>query len=409
MTTDRFPEGKTYTKNMEVIAYHELGERPAFKMGMLKNAEGWYLYLSHLWHSGHTILEVTDPANPKLIRFIPARPHTITANIQVADGKMITSMGTRPPMFGGEPGKTGERGVLIWDLQDPTDPKRIGKFYIEGFIGHRHYYDGGRYVHLSCGLPGYIGNFYLAIDIDDPSYPQEVSRWWIHGQWAAGGETPPASPHVFLHGGAYVEGNRAYLPYSCAGLVILDLTEIREPKLVSRLPFSPPFNPWIGVHTAMPLSSRKLVLVNSEAVEENCKEPANYVGIVDISDETAPRLISLFPVPEKPPEAPYKNFCEKGGRFGPHNQHQPQHQPCLMQRDDRVYITYFNAGLRIFDISDHLFPKEIGYFIPPDPQKRIGPLPKTLVAQSEDVLVDARGYIYVTDKNLGLYVLRYTE
>jgi hypothetical protein len=33
-------------------------------------------------------------------------------------------------------------------------------------------------------------------------------------------------------------------------------------------------------------------------------------------------------------------------------------------------------------------------------------LPRTLVAQSEDVLVDRRGYIYLTDKNHGLYVLR---
>ena len=53
-------------------------------------------------------------------------------------------------------------------------------------------------------------------------------------------------------------------------------------------------------------------------------------------------------------------------------------------------------------------PREVGYFVPPDPTERIGLLPKTLVVQSEDVLGDARGYIYVTDKNHGLYVLRYT-
>ena len=31
-----------------------------------------------------------------------------------------------------------------------------------------------------------------------------------------------------------------------------------------------------------------------------------------------------------------------------------------------------------------------------------------LVAQSEDVLVDTRGIIYVTHKNQGLWILRYT-
>jgi hypothetical protein len=30
------------------------------------------------------------------------------------------------------------------------------------------------------------------------------------------------------------------------------------------------------------------------------------------------------------------------------------------------------------------------------------------VTQTEDVLVDTRGYIYVTDKQWGLWILRYT-
>jgi hypothetical protein len=45
--------------------------------------------------------------------------------------------------------------------------------------------------------------------------------------------------------------------------------------------------------------------------------------------------------------------------------------------------------------------------VPPDPLERRGVLPKSkLVCQSEDVLVDKRGFIYVTDKNHGIYVLR---
>jgi hypothetical protein len=38
---------------------------------------------------------------------------------------------------------------------------------------------------------------------------------------------------------------------------------------------------------------------------------------------------------------------------------------------------------------------------------RRGVLPRSLVAQSEDVLAEARGYLYLTDKNHGLYVLQY--
>ena len=59
------------------------------------------------------------------------------------------------------------------------------------------------------------------------------------------------------------------------------------------------------------------------------------------------------------------------------------------------------------DVSDVQVPKEIGYFMPPKPTKRFGPMPEDdLVVQTEDVLVDRRGYTYITDKNQGIYILR---
>jgi hypothetical protein len=113
--------------------------------------------------------------------------------------------------------------------------------------------------------------------------------------------------------------------------------------------------------------------VNSEAIRENCQEPLNQASIVDITDMSKPRLIALLPLPLPPPGAPYKSFCEKGGRFDP------------------------------------TAPREVGYFVPPDPKRRIGTFPQNkLVAQTEDVLVDSRGYIYITDKNQGLFILKYT-
>ncbi len=38
----------------------------------------------------------------------------------------------------------------------------------------------------------------------------------------------------------------------------------------------------------------------------------------------------------------------------------------------------------------------------------MGPIPASLVTQTEDVLVDTRGNIYITDKQWGLFILRYT-
>jgi len=74
-----------------------------------------------------------------------------------------------------------------------------------------------------------------------------------------------------------------------------------------------------------------------------------------------------------------------------------------------IYATYFNAGLRVFNIENPRVPTEAGWFVPPTPTQRQGPIPiNTLVNQTEDVLVDTRGNIYITDKQWGVFVLRYT-
>jgi hypothetical protein len=160
----------------------------------------------------------------------------------------------------------------------------------------------------------------------------------------------------------------------------------------------------------IPVPERNIAIVNSEAIREDCQEPLNQASIIDITDMAKPRLIALLPLPLPPPDAPYKSFCEKGGRFGPHNQNNLLHNPFVQKQGDLVYLTYFNAGLRIYDIASPTAPREVGYFVPPDPKSRYGTFPQNkLVAQTEDVLVDSRGYIYITDKNQGLFILKYTS
>jgi hypothetical protein len=165
----------------------------------------------------------------------------------------------------------------------------------------------------------------------------------------------------------------------------------------------------MGVHSVLPLARRGLAVIDGEAHEERCAEPLSIAGIVDVSDPTHPWLVSTLPLPVPSPGLPYRSYCDKGGRFGPHNLHLPQGRPELEDRDDIVYLTWFNAGLRVYDISEARAPREIGRFVPADPVQRHGPLPATgLVTQSEDVLVDRRGVVYLSDKNQGLHLLRLT-
>jgi hypothetical protein len=396
------PQGY-FAQNIEPIGYHDLDGKPAFKLAMQEVNGRWYLYLAHLWHRGWSILDVTEPTAPELVTHIPGPENTWTIQIQVADGKMITALERIAPGWGGVDDQPFVEGFFIWDVSEPATPRRLGHFQTGSSGTHRNFYDGGKFVHAAAGAPGLAGKIYRAVDISDPTDPREVGRFSLPEQ--AGNAANSGGGKFSCHGPAHVEGDRAYLSYGDGGGLILDISEIARPKLVSQLAFRG-ITATQGIHTFLPMPRRKLALINDEAIRENGDENLNLAGIVDISNETQLRLVSLFPLPLPPPESGLKNFYEKSGRFGPHNQHHPNHQAYLEDRDDIAYLTYFNAGLRVYDIRDPRTPTEFAYFVPPDPKTRIGLKPSRLVAQTEDVLVDRRGCIYISDKNLGIYILR---
>jgi hypothetical protein len=63
-----------------------------------------------------------------------------------------------------------------------------------------------------------------------------------------------------------------------------------------------------------------------------CTRPITTVAIVDIKDLAKPYLASLFPTPVPPNGAPYSDFCDKGGRFGPHNTNLEYHLPDVQKQ-----------------------------------------------------------------------------
>ena len=394
-------------RGVEFVGYHDLAGRPGFKMAMQRHGDRWYLYLGHLWHRGWSILDVTDPRSPRLCRFLEGPADTWTIQVQVADGRMVTALEKPNEGWGIEPGRPFEEGAYIWDVaQDPEDPQLLGHWRTGGTGTHRNFYAGGDLAYMTANPEGYVGHLLAVVDIGDPARPTEIGRWWWPGQHVAGGEKPEHD--FYLHGPAYVVDGRAYLGYGRVGMVILDVEDPTDPRLIGRVSFGD-LGSMLGCHSAVPIVGRDLVVANSETILEGAGDPVNYTCVVDIADEAHPRIVSTFPLPRPEPGAPYDSYYAKGGRFGPHNQHQHQGHPDLAVPGDQIVMAYFNAGLRVFDIADPLVPVETGWYVPEDPAERRGTLPSTLVTQFEDVLVDARGYIYCTDKNHGLFVLRTTE
>ncbi len=400
--------------NMKPVGYSDLeGRGGAFKMAIRHVNDRWYLYMGHLWHRGWSIVDVTDAENPKVVKFIPwPKDNTWTIQMEIHGNLMLTALQREQARgWGGDETKPFDEGVVIWDITDPLNPKQLSHWKTGSLGVHRIGFPGGKYANLAANMPGFHGQILVFLDISDPAKPKEVGRWWEFGQKQ--GEPEPPTP-ISYHGPAIIDGNTAYVGYSNE-VVILDISDMSHPKEIGQLNVWPPFKGGIPVHDVLWIPNKKLLYAHSEATagdnpnSRSCDEPYFLSGLVDVKDPTKPQLISLFPTPVPPKNAPYKNFCEKGGRFGPHNTNLEYHLPDVEKPGNLIYATYFNAGLRIFNIEDPRLPKEVGWFIPPTPTKRVGPIPSgTLVTQTEDVLVDTRGNLYITDKQWGLYILRYT-
>ena len=347
---------------------------------------------------GTMIIDVKDPKHPRPIAEISMPPGTHSHKVRTKDGIMVTNreiLGARG-LKGEVPPDDFRGGLGIYDVSNPSKPKLITNWNTTD--------SPAAAARAACTVSismaatrtsrrrcdGYIGNIMMILDLKDPARPQEVGRWWMPGQWTAGGEKPTwkGAAHRCHHPLRY--GNRLYTSYWHGGFVILDIDDMTKPKFVSGLDWSPPF-PW-PTHTCLripfKIDNRDFMVVSDEDVVrlEGCPPyPSAFLWIVDITDEKHPTPVSTFQLDDIPPEEqPYMTGC---------------HQPCeKVVMGTEIPVAWFAHGLRIVDIARPHAPKEVAYFMPDVP-------PGSARVQSNDVTVDERGLIYLLDRVRGLHIL----
>jgi hypothetical protein len=415
MTTD-LPK-PDYARNMRIVGHTDQGGRPDGVQVMVH--EG-YAYVGHMFSKGFSVIDVRDARNPRAVTYIAAPPNTWNIHLQVHDNLLFAihakdmfaaaEFADERAYYSGALGKTvgtaqakrkrdWSAGLAVYDISQPEAPRRIGFMPVEGGGIHRVWYTGGQWAYASVLLDGFTDYIFMTIDMSDPSQPHEAGRWWIPGMNLAAGETPSwaAARRYGLHH-AIIHGDTAYAAWRDAGMVVLDIADRARPKLIVHRNWSPPFGG--GTHNCLPLPDRNLLVVLDEAVLDHQEDGLKLIWVFDNRVPQNPVSISTFPTPV---EADYRS---KGGHFGPHNIH--ENRPGTFVSSKLIFATYQNAGIRAFDISDAFIPKEVAALVPPQPSRLADTRPnRARVIQSADVFVDAKGLIYATDYNAGLYILEF--
>lgn len=318
----------------------------------------------------------------------------------------------------------GLRGMRLWDVTDPTNQVLISEFSTgktsSGVHGDSFFYDGGKYAYLDVSpdetYTGMLANLtpysncLMIVDVSDPSNVKQVATWHVPGQRAGvpgetqmlkkwkmlqgrGAEKIPDKPltmeeatqyfrdlkfpafdrfpysmsHLPLYVPKRVEdgGTLGYGTWAAFGFIIHDLTDIRNPKAIGRFDPTPTYGlDGIPFHTAwLGMLDRGIVITNPEAMNPDCNESYLPCWVIDVRIPSNPVPIAQLPRPRPPDDAPYDDFCFSRGRFSPHI------APSLTapgRPSQTIHIlSWFNAGIRMFDLSNPYSPKEVAYFVPP--------------------------------------------
>jgi hypothetical protein len=437
---------KEEKRNMALVGYSDLQGRTAYQPFIKKQGSRWIAYVGHHGdnllnpltgnkeHNGTSILDVTDPKQPKYLAHIPGEPGKAEAGgaqmVAVCDGAMLPHADKSRTYLLRPFGNSAQE---MWDVTDPANPALITTI-VKGLKGtHKSWWECDTGIaYLVSGVEGWrVRRMTQIYDLSDPAKPVFIRNFGLPGQQQGASGTAPADLHGPISTGP--KGNRVYFGYGTnkdGVLQIVDREKLlngpKEPTnenllypQVGRLDLQP-VN---GAHTTLPLlgmpisefakdavgATRDFVMIVNEQIMNECREARQMVWFVDVTAESKPFTVSNFNVPEAS-----GHFCSRGGRFGSHspNEHQP---PMYAKR--LVFVAWFNAGVRAIDIRDPYHPTEVGYYIPAmtdKTDKRCVKMPDgsercKRAIQTNNLEVDDRGYIYIVDRaNTGMHILQLT-
>lgn len=445
-------DGQEDKLDMVRIGHADLQGRPAYEPTVIQQGTRFILYVGH--HQGNflnpltgvvepdgtSIVDVTNPHHPVQLFHLPGPPGGTqdVSMVRVCPGPYLTADGQHG-LPHGQPGHFymlrpfGQQSHEIWDTTNPRHPE-----FVTTIVGgldrtHKNWWEcdtGIAYLVADKASEGWHANQHIKIyDLSDPAHPVYLKDFGLPGQNPVT-SVSPAPPGV--HGPISVPAkNRIYIPYGVGsnGVVqivdrqkLLDATfanpvsptdaELLGPQ-VSRIDMSPDQ----GGHTSFPVydipqpwykrfadgKTRDVLIVTSESTANFCQEFPHFGFLLDITQasgaESHPWPLSTLRVQDNDGNPP---FCTRGPRFGTHATNENFYPPYYGRL---TFISYFDAGVRVWDIRDPVRPVEIAHYIPPvnaNTEPSCATINGHQVCKknvmTNNVELDTRGFIYIVDR-----------
>jgi hypothetical protein len=380
-------QGTTWvSQSYDTCAYHS----QAFPSSVTSEAPGVH------------VVDVSEPKNPVLATRLtsPAFLGNTWETLKVNEERQLLGGVQVGPLL-------GAAFFDVYDISDCKNPKLLNSVGTDqlsipsNLLGHEGNWSPDGKTYWSTSL---LGGQITAIDVTDPSVPRVI---YTNGTGATN------------HGlSLSPDGNRLYLAnIDPNGLVILDVSEVqsRQPAPEVREVGSVFWTDGnTGQHAIrITYGGKPYVLYVDEL-------GSGAARIIDISDETAPRVVSKLKLEIQMPDMAERRALSAGdGVFGYDGHY------CEVDRlDDPTAVAcgYFESGVRVFDIRDPLAPQEVAYFNPPaqvgKAEQLAGSEHASGIIAEEDLSADwcsspprfvAPDQLWVTCQDNGFMVLRFTN
>ncbi|WNG44624.1 hypothetical protein F0U60_11400 [Archangium minus] len=312
---------------------------------------------------GLTVIDVSDPANPRVTKRISSERGYWNGVWAKGDALYVAS---------------GNYGVVTFDITNPDDPVLTPVQVQENADAHTVFVEGN---HLYA-----MGDPTRIYDISNPRAPRLIGRY----------EPPGAAsyPGAYVHD-AFVYQGRMYSYYWSYGMQISDVSRVdeQEPTHLGAYRYgvdskgNPTLNSAHSHAGAVGTFGDRLIAF------EGGEDWGSHLRVLDVTDPAHVKLITRYRLREEV----------------------SIHNMILDEARKRLYIAYYHEGVRVLDVANPAQPRELSYFNTfrsEDPMRGLGFYEGAIgirVPKVPDVSAANAGLIYVVDTSRGLLILRETK